>query len=260
MKLSCVLVACNENTKYLDFWPIVKEAWHLVGLPCIMVYVGETLPPSLEGDSAVRHFKPIAGWPTATQAQCIRLFYPALLEADGAVMISDMDMIPLQGEWFVNGFEQFREDQFVSLRGIDEEAKQIYMCYVGAKPSIWAEMFGISCEQDIRNKLTEWSQAYESDGLVPVEPGRPYFGWATDQLELYRHVKACDSSRIGLLPFTNEIPRLCRTKPAEWMAMSKELKTRLRQKYYVDFHMPSYSEYSNQIQMILMGMSLMRSA
>jgi len=254
MKLSCVLVACNEKTQYLEFWPSVKRAWlEVAKLPCIMVYVGEILPNGLHGDPAVRWFKPIAGWPTATQAQCIRLFYPALLETDGAVMISDMDMIPLQGDWFVNGFKQFEENQFVSLRGIDDEAKQIYMCYVGAIPKVWGEMFGITCEQDIRNRLTEWSQAHKSDGLRPVEPGRPYIGWATDQLELYRHVKAWDPRRIGLLPFTAEFNRLCRSKPNEWMAMSKDLKLRLKERYYIDFHMPSYTDFSNQIDMIVIA-------
>ena len=45
MKLSCALVACNENPHYLAFWPVVKRAWwEIVGIPCIMVYIGDELP------------------------------------------------------------------------------------------------------------------------------------------------------------------------------------------------------------------------
>ena len=106
MKVSCVLVACNDNPKYLQFWPIVKKAWwDLVGLPCIMVYVGSTLPEELKNDPAVLHWKPSPSWPTATQAQVIRLLYPALLKCDGAVLLSDMDMIPMQRDFFIKGFE-----------------------------------------------------------------------------------------------------------------------------------------------------------
>jgi len=126
MKLSGVLVACNENTHYLDFWPVVKEAWwRVAGLPCVMVYVGESLPAHLVNDRAVVFFKAIPGWPTATQAQVIRLLYPALMKSDGAIMLSDMDMIPLQKDFFVGGFEQFSPSKFVSLDGIDEGEKQI---------------------------------------------------------------------------------------------------------------------------------------
>jgi len=264
MKLSHVLVACNEKTHYLDFWPIVKKAWlEVANLPCTMVYVGEELPAHLQGDIAVHWFKPIPGWPTATQAQCIRLLYPALLDFNGAVMISDMDMIPLQSDWFIKGFQQFREDQFVSLRGIDEEAKQIYMCYVGATPKVWGEMFGISCEQDIRDRLTDWSANYFSTGKTPhfTPDGREYYlGWATDQMELYKHVTGCRPERIGLIPLTTDFPRLCRDRPSEWLNLSPDFKRALRGGAYIDFHMPAFQEYENQIEMIVMGCTYGKSS
>jgi len=221
-----------------------------------MVYVGEELPAHLHDDPAVRWFKPIPGWPTATQAQCIRLLYPALLETDGAVMISDIDMIPLQSDWFVKGFEQFREDQFVSLRGIDEEAKQIYMCYVGATPRVWGELFGIGSKQDVQNVLTEWSQAYMSDGKTPhfTPDGREcYLGWTTDQNVLYSHVKGWPEGCLGLVPLTTDFPRLCRDRPEEWLRLSPDFKRALRSGAYIDFHMPAFQEYENHIEMILMG-------
>ena len=249
MKISCVLVACNETTRYLDFWPIVKEAWwRIAGLPCIMIYVGHTLPESLQNDPAVRFFKAIDSWPTATQAQCIRLLYPAILRTTDAVIISDMDIIPLQDECFLDGFEQFNSNQFVSLRGIDEEAKQIYMCYVGATPKTWGELFNIKTEEDIRATFTKWSTQYPSDGN---HGGK---GWCTDQLELYKRVKEWQSTtpeRVGLVQWTKEIPRLDRGRPHEWIQFSQDLETRLTNKHYVDFHMPPYAMFSNIITSIV---------
>ena len=245
MKLSCVLVACNENTKYLDFWPAVKEAWWKVAnLPCIMVYVGETLPKHLEKDPAVKFFKAIPGWPTATQAQCIRLLYPAILQTQDAVMISDMDIIPLQRTFFTEGFQPFNNNQFVSLRGIDENEQQVYMCYVGATPSIWGELFSVSNENDIRNRIIELSRKYPADGSHGGQ------GWCSDQIELYQKVKLWQQlspERVGLQPWTQEIPRLCRSNPYEWANFSETLEQNIKNSKYVDFHMPPFEQFGSII-------------
>jgi len=212
-----------------------------------MVYVGESLPNHLKNDPAVRFFKAIPGWPTATQAQCIRLLYPALLGGDDAVMISDMDMIPLQRAFFTNGFQSFNNTQFVSLRGIDEGERQIYMCYVGATPRVWGEMFNISNEQDIINRLTEWSQTYPADG------SHGGLGWCSDQIELYERVKLWQQfspERIGLKSWTREIPRLCRSNPYVWL-YSENLDSELKNGKYVDFHMPPFDSFSSIIYKIL---------
>jgi hypothetical protein len=249
MKLSCALVACNENTHYLDFWPAVKQAWwSIVGIPVLMVYVGDQLPEHLQNDPAVKHFKPILGWPTATQAQCIRLLYPALLQCDGAVVISDMDILPLQKPFFKEGFAQFQEHQFVSLRGIDEHEKQIYMCYVGATPKVWGELFTIQSEQDIRATLQDWAVKYAADGS---HGGK---GWCTDQIELYNRVKIWQEmwpDKVGLVPWTQQIPRLDRGNPQEWWNWTEELEGNIKKGVYVDFHMPPYEPFQSLIHRVV---------
>lgn len=249
MKLSAVLVACNENTKYLDFWPVVKKAWwELCGLPCIMVYVGKELPEHLKGDPAVKLFQPISSWPTATQAQVIRLLYPALLKCEGAVMLSDMDMIPMQKEFFFQGFEKFQPNQFVSLRGIDEPGKQIYICYVGATPKVWSDIFNIHNEEDIRKQMIQWSQISQSDGQ------HGGLGWCTDQMILYQKVKSFSEDRVGLIPWTYEADRedrLDRGRPYEWLQWNFVLEEKLKNRFYVDFHMPPYSVFKEIIDKVL---------
>ena len=249
MKLERVVVACNDNPKYLDFWRVVKRAWQeIAGVVCQMVYVGEDLPDDLQKDPCVIHFKPIEGWPTATQAQVIRLLYPALIKCEGAVMVSDMDMIPLQKGFFVDGFSHFSENQFVSLRGIDENEKQIYMCYVGATPKTWRSMFQIESEDDIRARMRLWSQEYPADGSHGGQ------GWCTDQLILYKKVKEWQveaPERVGLLPWTREIPRLDRGNPMEWIQWNTILELKLLDKFYVDFHMQPYDPLKPVIDFVL---------
>ena len=81
MRLDHCLLACNENTAYLYYWHYVKRAWNnIVGIPVTMVYIGNTLPTYLVGDSQVKLFKPVQGMSSATQSQMIRLLYPALID------------------------------------------------------------------------------------------------------------------------------------------------------------------------------------
>ena len=253
MKLSCALVACNENSHYLDFWPAVKRAWwEIVGIPCIMVYIGDELPPSLQGDPAVMLFKPIPGWPTATQAQCIRLLYPALLSGDGAVIISDMDMVPLQKDFFVKTIENNTEDQFVSYRE-PVEGNQLFMCYVAALPRVWGEVFKIQSLEDIYKRFNEWSHENPADGLHGGE------GWCSDQEILFKQVmmfQENSSNRVVIYPcpYKHVCPRpdrLDRCKPHEWIILRESTRTNLDKNVYVDFHMPPYAPYRSQIENII---------
>jgi len=252
MKLSCALVACNESPYYLDFWPVVKRAWwEIVGIPCIMVYIGDELPQYLQGDPAVILFKPIPGWPTATQAQCIRLLYPALLSGDGAVIISDMDMIPLQNDFFVKTIENNTEDQFVSYR--EPFSNQIIMCYVAATPTIWSKLFEINSLEDIYKRFEQWSQENPADGLHGGE------GWCSDQEILFKQVIRFQENLpnnvvIYPCPYKHVCPRpdrLDRSKPHEWIVFGENTKINIKKKVYVDFHMPPFIYYSEQINSIL---------
>jgi hypothetical protein len=251
MKLSCALVACNEKTHYLNFWPVVKHAWNsIVHIPCKLIYVAESLHPSLVDDPDVIFFKAIPEWPTATQAQCIRLLYPALLQLpdNGAVMISDMDMVPMQSDFFVNGFANFNETQFVSLRGTDEPARQIYMCYVGAAPAVWGEVFGIKQIEDVQVRMREWAQRYRSNGMHGKIPGSD--GWFWDQILLYYYVKKLPSERFGMLPNV-PIPRVDRDQGDVWESFSDSFQKDVKDKQFVDFHMPPFNTHTEIINNII---------
>jgi hypothetical protein len=217
-----------------------------------MVYVGNELPAMLEGDPAVVQWKPITSWPTATQAQCIRLLYPALLKCDGAVILSDMDMIPMQKDFFVkDGFAKFSENQFVSLRGMYEDLKQVFMCYVGGTPKVWSELFGVRTQEDVYTIMKQWSQVFPSNG------NHGGLGWSTDQLVLYTRMKEWQHvtpERLGLIPETPpnyREDRLDRGNPYEWFQWNSILEDKLQKNAYVDFHMPPYNEFKEQIDAVL---------
>lgn len=251
MKLSCALVACNENTSYLSFWPLVKRAWwDIVGIPVIMVYVGDELPDMLKGDPAVIHFVPIRGWSTATQAQCIRLLYPSLFHCKGAVILSDMDMIPLNKEYFHSTIKDVNDDVFVSYR--DKLKDQILMCYVAAVPDTWRSLFQVKSLEDIYAKFHEWSEVYPSDGK------HGGLGWCTDQILLYNHVekfRTHSPSRILYVPDPSlyECPRRDRIDRLNfhYYIQNHFYKDFISSKCCIDSHMPPYSTYSTELINIL---------
>jgi len=234
MPLSSVLLACNDNTDFLDYWPLVKEAWlKIANLPCSMIYVGQTLPEALQSDPSVKFFKAIEGWSTATQAKCIRLLYPALLQDEDLVLISDMNIMPLQKEFYKEGFNKFNKNCFVIFKGLDEQERTIPTCYYAATPSIWGTVFGVKKEEDIRTRLQEWRKKNKGKWLEQ------------EQLDLFTIIslwKKDIPESVNITQWAKPMQRLFATEP-------------IKDINYIDFRMPSYKEASKEIQKIFDSIS-----
>jgi hypothetical protein len=249
MKLEHCILACNENTKYLYYWHLVKRAWNnLIGIPVTMVYIGESLPIHLLEEPNVKLFKPVDNMPTATQAQMIRLLYPAIVDCSGAVVLGDMDCMPLNKDFFHRGFLKATDDQFVSLKAPLELNKEIVMCYVGASPTTWSALMNVKTIEDIRERMNEWAEMYPANGK------HGGLGWTSDQLELYKRVKMWEVTcpeKLSISSWAWDYPRLDRGMPNEWLETNQYLESRLAYRHYIDFHMPSVEDYFQQIQHVL---------
>ena len=181
LRLTHALVASDLNPRYLDFWPLVRRAWRdIVGVEPILVLVADEAPEPLARDPSVRVFTPLPGIHTAFQAQCIRLLYPALLEADGGVIVSDADMVPMNARYFHRPAGRIAADHFVAYRDVYLSSGEIPMCYNAALPGTWGTVFGITSHDAIRARLAEWAESVDYAG---VHGGA---GWLTDQQILYR--------------------------------------------------------------------------
>ncbi|MBV8479001.1 MAG: hypothetical protein JOY72_01735 [Actinobacteria bacterium] len=177
-----VVLACDLNPDYLDYWPSARQAWlDIVGIEPLLLIVAETerVPDDLRFDPFVVPFEPIAGVHSALQAQCIRLLYPAIVDTPGAVLIADVDLYPLRRSYYLDTIRSLDERFFVSYRDVRMEGGQIAMAYNAALPSTWSEVFGVSSIDDVRRQLAEWTTDLEYDGR------RAWPGWYTDQQLLY---------------------------------------------------------------------------
>jgi hypothetical protein len=186
MRLSHALLACDLNPDYLDFWPGARRAWReIVGIEPLLVLVAapDEVPPELGSDEAVVVFQPVAGIHSALQAQCIRLLYPALVETDRAVVITDIDLYPLDPRYFHEPIAKLDRDYFVSYRDILFNRGEVSIVFNAATPGTWGEVFGVEGLDDVRRHLADWGAGKEYDGR------RGWEGWHTDQRTLYRALR-----------------------------------------------------------------------
>jgi hypothetical protein len=244
MKLTRAIVACNLNKHYLDFWPVVHDAWNnIIGVKCTLVLIANEIPDEFPYKEDVVLFKPIPGLHTAFQAQCIRLLYPCLLDdsQEEGVIISDIDMIPTSRRYFIDTIENISPEAIFSYKPIDHIGKQIYICYVVARPSTWRDIFTPKTFEDIECLLKLWYTWVEYDGKHAGN------GWFADQLIFYDYIfnqyehpeKLCVNS-------TNNTNRLCRLLD-NWKNIDDELAMKLKEGFYPDFHMPPYEENKKRI-------------
>ena len=205
MKLTTVLGSTNLNPEYYMFLPKQILFWKHFGIKFIAVVVGEKIP-----DELIDYSQNIILWNknlninTAFVGQNLRMYIPALLDLpdDEMVMITDMDMLPMNDSYYKDGLENFNKEDFVYYRNVD--GNQIYMCYNAAHPSIWGKLFSINNECDIETII---NQTYNNQ--YTGMPGDT--GWFIDQeimynkLINYQNLKILDRpiKRLEMEDFTN---------------------------------------------------------
>lgn len=179
MKLTTVIGSTNNNPHYYMFIPKQILFWKKFNINFIAIFVGDSLPTELEGSK-----DNIILWDKNKEinsvftGQNIRIFYPALLNLpdDEMVMITDMDMLPMNNKYYTSGLSEFKKDDFIYYRHLDKD--QIYMCYNAAHPSVWANVFNIKSEKDIEDAIkTNFDTSYSG------KPGEN--GWYKDQELMY---------------------------------------------------------------------------
>lgn len=231
-----VILGCDANPMYLEFWPLVAKTWkEIVGVKPTLALIASAEVEIDESLGDVIRFDPIPGIPTAFQAQVIRLLLPILFPNEVCI-ISDMDMIPLQRDFFINNLAPHGYDKFVIFNDAGryiQESPEYLMCYVAGLGRTFAEIFGISNVLEIPDRIKQWNTLS--------------LGWTSDQRILYQAVNNWKdySTRIVKLGYSepNRIDR------AYWFYYKDLVR---RKNYYVDSHMlRPYSTYKKEIDALV---------
>lgn len=185
-----VILAVNESDWYLPFWPAAAKSWkQLIGVQPTLALIADDSVKVDESLGDVIRFKPIEGLPSAYPSQVIRLLLPALYP-DEICIVSDIDHIAVNRDYFHETIKNIADDQFVfyreyppheriAIKNRGLEPNQWPMCYLAAKGSTFAELFGIPVKSidAIRKKLEEWGKTEY-----------PKYKFYTDQVMLYHHM------------------------------------------------------------------------
>lgn len=231
LKIDRVILATDNNPAYIEFWPVVAKAWkERIGVQPTLALIASNDVQVDESLGDIMRFEPLPGIPTSLQAQTIRLLLPAYFP-DEVCILSDIDMIPLSKEYFVDSIAQLPDDAFVVYRQVADIPK-FPMCYVAAKGSIFKEVFQIKDVAAITDIITYWHSLN--------------IGWNTDEMVLYHYLlqwpqygEKCIKLGHGV---EKRIDRYC------W-AHDDQL---LAQGYYIDAHCPRpYSAHKKEIDAIL---------
>jgi hypothetical protein len=239
MKLSCALVSSNDLELYLDFWPIVKKAWNnVVDIPVKLVLVADKIPDIYANDPDIILFKPPKGMHTGFISQCIRLFYPALLDYNGGIIISDMDMIPTNNTYYHNNIKSFDTSKFINYR--DCLQGEYPMCYNVATNKVWSEIFNINTLDDVYTRL---EQLYKTTNYSGIHGGA---GWSTDQVYLYNTVNSWNNQTKNLVLLNDSKTGFKRLDRADRdiKNLDSQRKQLVKNYFYADYHMlRPYKQY-----------------
>jgi hypothetical protein len=150
MKLEYAVVSSNSNPEYLDFWPYVARAWkNLIGLEPVLLYIDSKPPPDwIHNHGKVYYLESLKDWDIAQQAQCIRFWAANIL--DKPFIISDMDMLPISKDYYINHAEYIGDAGLISYSSDIIKYRwyrtnpQYPMCYLAGDPKSFSDVLDLN--------------------------------------------------------------------------------------------------------------------
>ena len=134
-----VILSCDENPFYYDFWPLVKHVWknHL-GIDPFLIHISDEVGT----DEDTKYIKPVPGIPIYLQAQLARIYFTQLFD-DEICLVSDIDMIPVSKNFFDKDviLDNVKKDSFYHLNPEIREFGQLPLCYYCGFGSTYKQLF-----------------------------------------------------------------------------------------------------------------------
>lgn len=166
----------NLNPMYLDFWPIISKTWKEVfDITPVLGLICDEDSDFIEHEyGLVKKFKAIENIDTGLQSQIVRHWLTK--ELSGNIIISDIDMVPLSKQYFIDQVNNFDETKLYIMSSDNHECnnnKEYPMCYNISNSKFYSDIL------DLGNN---WS-----DFVIKLNSMN--FGWTTDQNYLWIKVQ-----------------------------------------------------------------------
>jgi hypothetical protein len=234
MKLDCILTSVNENPLYLEFVPIFIKTWNKLypDVDVKIILICKNIPDNLLlFKKNIILFEPIENVLTSFTSQFIRLLYPCILKYKNGVLITDIDMIPMNNTYYSKNIIEYDNNKFIYYRGnICLQDKQIAMCYNVATPEIWKDIFKINSLDDIVNYIKN-----VSDKNV-IKEGHGNIGWSIDQTTLYNKVTEWNKKTNSFVRLNEIQTRFMRLDRNSFDIHDVNIRNNIRVGNYTDYH------------------------
>ena len=249
MKIDKVILSCNCDPFYLDFWPSVSKVWKQkfnITPVLYLIHDNSTVTVS-ETYGQVIYAKPLDGVPMHIQSQCVRYWFP-VTELDTTWITSDIDMFPMSRKYFVDSIASVPDDKYVHLNA--NKIGAFPCCYNIAKGSTFREVLNLPNSYEQYLEDTNWKNFQNGHNN-----GNKYFDhWGVD--EGYPNklmMNYVDKSRFVLIP-RHDRPggegsagyRIDRINGFTWNS------SLVHNDYYIDAHsIRPYSQHKNIIDSLV---------
>jgi hypothetical protein len=239
IKITRAIISWDNHPDFAHFWPIVSKAWkELIGVKPTLIFIGPKTVHLNTQYGEIVYFEPIKNLPTSFQAMAIRPLAAALFPNDVCI-ISDLDMIPINKEYFQKTVEKYSDDNFIVFypNFYKSEPDRYMMCYNVAKGSTFAEVFKIKNETDIRRILNMWYKIFF-----------PIYNYKTDEKMLHRYLYNWKPKEKNLRLLNLKFKRLNREK---WEYIPEKISK------YADAHiLRPYEKYKKELDELVSLLNL----
>lgn len=129
MKIDYVIISSDDNPIYKDFYEIVAKRWLDLGYKTYYINITDEDGIYDNEYGIVHKIKALDFISTGFQSQVARLFSSKFIE--GNIMMSDIDMLPINSEYFNQYVNELTEDNVIIYSGQPYGNTPYYpMCYV----------------------------------------------------------------------------------------------------------------------------------
>jgi hypothetical protein len=148
MKIDYVVMSTDGNELYDNFWDINKKIWKdFIGVKPILVIIGDEDGIIENDECIIVNYKKVDNIKTSFQSQISRLFVTKLFPTK-TILTSDIDMIPLNKEYFTHNADNCLDNQFLNYvsdaYGYNNQMRYP-ICYNLAKGETYNEILDLNC-------------------------------------------------------------------------------------------------------------------
>lgn len=166
MNIDYVVVSSDSNKMYLDFWPIVQDMWsNLIKIKPILVLISDRDFITENENFIIHELKLVKNIDIGFQSQISRMYITKFYQ-NNVCLTSDIDMIPLNREYFNNSVSDVNDESIVILSSDAYGGNRYPICYNVAKGHTFNEILDLDCDfEDYCKRLLSYNQGWDTDEL-----------------------------------------------------------------------------------------------